>query len=380
MGDVDEEEIITGPAGRVHIGERFYKVRTALGGILEIDEYDGGTRRIKIKNYDTITLDEAKELANLRKMVCVSNKYFEEDAVAVHFEGRVVIKHTDAMEVYCGPTEISASVSKLKHLEKVHLVTTRVSGLPSEVGDLARLKHLWLHKNAKLTSLPSSICRLGSLVKIEIIDSPMLEALPFLGGMYSLRVLNVSSCGLAAIPESVSKLPRLHDLILPGNKIDALRALPPTLTTFNAEGNLLEEIEPSAFESSPDLRVLRLSRNKLKRIPPTVGELRQLRELYLDDNLLEQIPEQISALQHLAYLKLERNCIKRIPLEAFAELTMLERFDLAGNPLDDLVFAPFEDRSGCELLELNPEGMELVDMIEENICRGAGARKLAEEA
>ena len=31
-------------------------------------------------------------------------------------------------------------------------------------------------------------------------------------------------------------------------------------------------------------------------------------------------------------------------------------------------------------LELNPEGMELVDMIEENICRGAGARKLAEEA
>ena len=28
---------VTGPSGRVHVGECYYKVRTAIGGILEID-------------------------------------------------------------------------------------------------------------------------------------------------------------------------------------------------------------------------------------------------------------------------------------------------------------------------------------------------------
>ena len=381
------ESTITGPSGRIHIGECFYKVFTDIGGILEVDESDGGTRRVGIKGkkdgvtFESITLKDAQEIAemSLRKnedslwrdgAVLVGGKYIPLLETCVSLKGTTQIRRSDAVEIYNGPKEIGASVAKLTKLVKLHICTSRITTLSEAIGDVETLQHLWLHENALLESIPASVSKLSNLVKLEIVKCPHLKSLPNLAGLDSLRVLNAGDCAIERIPESIGELSSLHDLHMPRNNLSRLPgALPPTLTLLNLSGNNIEEIESHQIEHLVHLKELRLTGNKLKGIPGTIGRLARLTSLHLDDNLLESVPPEVAHLKHLAYMKLERNCLRRIPLAAFSELTMLESFDLEGNPLDDLVFAPYEDKKGGEFLELNPQGSELVDLIEERICK-----------
>ena len=105
-------------------------------------------------------------------------------------------------------TAIPAQISSLKKLEELRLGYCRLlSSLPKELAELSKLRTLDLAYNKNLGNAPQG------------------EAFPAeLGKMESLRVLNLSSCGLRAVPAFVGELESLESLDLCNNyalQIDA---------------------------------------------------------------------------------------------------------------------------------------------------------------
>ncbi|CAI5461658.1 unnamed protein product [Closterium sp. Yama58-4] len=83
--------------------------------------------------------------------------------------------------------------------------------------------------------------------------------------------LDLSDCGLTAIPPAVLQLSDLTDLSLAGNQIESI---------------------PPAIANLSKLRRLGLAGNRLQRLPPEIGQLTQLEGLWLHGNLLHELPNE----------------------------------------------------------------------------------------
>lgn len=86
------------------------------------------------------------------------------------------------------------------------------------------------------------------------------------------------------------------------------------------------------------LEKLYLNHNKLKSLPPMVGQLRKLNHLDLSGNDLTELPEEIGMLSNLKKLYLFDNNIRTLPYE-MGYLYRLETLGIEGNPLSDILKA-----------------------------------------
>ena len=131
-----------------------------------------------------------------------------------------------------------------------------------------------------------------------------------LGGLGSLRILELKKNAFEAVPESIGDLSRLETIALPGNQ---LAVIPPTI------GRLKR------------LMVLGLSSNKLRSLPEQIGEAIGLRELHLGGNQLESVPESIGCLKDLIKLNLNNNALRTLP-RSLLKCTNLRYLYLHDNP------------------------------------------------
>jgi len=83
------------------------------------------------------------------------------------------------------------------------------------------------------------------------------------------------------------------------------------------------------------LRYLGLSNNQLTQIPPEIGKLRQLQRLYLYNNQLTQIPPEVGQLQQLQCLFLHNNQLTQIPPE-IGQLQQLRELYLHYNQITQI--------------------------------------------
>lgn len=169
---------------------------------------------------------------------------------------------------------------------------------------------LILHHNA-FTSVPNCVYDLAASLSTLILSHNRIKLFP-VQEMPNLKFLDLSSNLLTTLNEKLI-FPRLLELNINNNRITSLpRKLPfPKLETLLISANAIEEIDADTFLELPDLRVLDLSDNALRQIPPRLG-LCQLRVLGLTGNIFKVPRRQILEKGTdgiLAYLK------ERIPAD-----------------------------------------------------------------
>ena len=111
------------------------------------------------------------------------------------------------------------------------------------------------------------------------------------------RVVDASGNTIAALPDDVGLLIKVHKLNVASN---ALTSLPVSLCTMAA------------------LKVLRLENNKLESLPEGIGSLSKLEELVVADNHLRVVPASLSKLTRLQRCDFARNKLQSTAAAATA--------------------------------------------------------------
>ncbi|XP_078267969.1 uncharacterized protein LOC144600259 isoform X2 [Rhinoraja longicauda] len=97
------------------------------------------------------------------------------------------------------------------------------------------------------------------------------------------------------------------------NNLTCLKCdMPRFIEHLYLEGNLLQELPGELFDHLPQLVWLDLRKNKLEKLPASIGKHRCLRALLLETNPLRELPIELGNVQSLKALNL-RNCPLQFP-------------------------------------------------------------------
>lgn len=97
-------------------------------------------------------------------------------------------------------------------------------------------------------------------------------------------------------------------------------------------GQGLKGMAPALFKHYPKLHKIYLNWNKLRDIPPQIGQMRFLTILDLSMNELQVLPPEIGMLTNLKKLSLYDNHLDDLPFE-LGSLHQLEMLGIEGNPM-----------------------------------------------
>ncbi|KAJ4972288.1 hypothetical protein NE237_005387 [Protea cynaroides] len=201
--------------------------------------------------------------------------------------------------------------------------------IDASIGHLKRLVMLNMERCRRLKYLPTNICKLTSLERLNIgftgirklpenldslealkellIDGTSIEQLPnSIGNLTNLKNLSAGGCKIqeGGVPDVIGRLSSLESLSLNGNQI---RSLPETVSSIS----LLQKLSLAGcteLQSLPELpsslKFLDASGCAIKSLPSLLN-LTNLEELWLDNcEDLVEIPTTISALSRLESLGL----------------------------------------------------------------------------
>ena len=141
-------------------------------------------------------------------------------------------------------------LGRLTHLQSLNLTNNQLTALPESLSLLTSLRTLLLYAN-QIESLPDSVGDLTNLEKLGLgiqgTGSNPLRAFPdAIERLVNLRELFADNCGLAALPEWLSRNGKLQRLDLQGNK---LKDLPASLASLAH----LESIDLKRNPLNPEL-------------------------------------------------------------------------------------------------------------------------------
>ncbi|HEX8331776.1 MAG TPA: hypothetical protein VF622_04095 [Segetibacter sp.] len=230
------------------------------------------------------------------------------------------IRQLDISFSYC--PFIPPLIGVLRQLEKLMIKGVKPAGvnkddrlrhLPFEIGSLKNLAFLDASSN-QLSNLSNSFSKLKKLEEINLQGNRFDTFPQSLTNLSNLKKVDLSYNVLAYIPEDIKHLKHLQNLHIESNK---LKSLPSTLGSLNS------------------LKFLKVSRNQLEHLPLSFGTLRNLDTVYLDDNKLQDLPEPLSALKHLTLLNLRNNYLSALP-SSINDLEKLQTLDLSYNQLNHI--------------------------------------------
>ena len=180
-------------------------------------------------------------------------------------------------------------------------------------------------------SMPESLCKLTTLVRLSLKQCIHLTDLPQLTHLTQLIDLTLAGCTeLRSLPE-FTELQQLQELQLPNcTSLLGLPDLPIGLKTLNLNGcTELQSLTPNLGQLLGLLRLLLDSCTSLSSLPDAVGQLAGLMDLSLRRcSSLTKLPSSLSNLHSLSSLKLE-GCqrLGMLP-DNFGALTNLTKLNL----------------------------------------------------
>ncbi|KAG0295816.1 DTW domain-containing protein 1 [Linnemannia gamsii] len=183
-------------------------------------------------------------------------------------------------------TTISSKIGYCTQLVSLNLSYNRIQQLPVEMKECRNLQHLLLSVNS-IQALPSVLCESWiNLLNLDLHTND-LKALPAqLGGLKTLRRLNVAINKIEEIPPSIGQLQLLEWLNLNDNKLVTL---------------------PSTMDQMQKLVKMGIVQNKLQTLPEALARLNVLYKLDCRRNEIEYLPSAFKDMQGIHSLLLEEN-------------------------------------------------------------------------
>ncbi|CAL9226025.1 unnamed protein product [Arabidopsis halleri] len=240
----------------------------------------------------------------------------------------------------CGATSLvemlEVCLEEKEELRILDISKTSLPELADTIADVVHLNKLLIRNCSQIEELPS----IEKLTHLEVFDVSGCNKLNKIDGSFGkmsyLHEVNISETNLAELPDKISELSNLKELII--RNCTKLKALPNLeklthLEIFDVSGSTeLETIEGS-FENLSCLHKVNLSGTNLCELPNKISELSNLEELIV------------------------RNCTKLKALPNLEKLTHLEIFDVSGCTDLDKIEGSFENMS--YLREVNLSGTNL---------------------
>ncbi|OJJ14677.1 hypothetical protein BKI52_41295 [marine bacterium AO1-C] len=277
-------------------------------------------------------------------------------------------------------------VRKLPHLNTLIINSLELTNLPKNLARLSQLRHLEL-ANCNLTKIPDVVWQCKNLQTLNVSCNQIKEIPPSIVQLQQLRILVLGSavCGgnpLTNLPEALTKLPNLTDLLLSYTDFEKLpdlvgdlvhlktlqmlhmkrlRELPASLIRLkNLEVLEIHSYAPIELFTVPHsgwyrlrkLRLLYMNLPGLKTLPRAMFQLPYLQHLSLMGNRdLSQVSSQIRTLQSLEVLDVSFTQVKQLPVE-MKQLPHLKQIRLMGTP--------YFDQKTLVQLESQLPGIEIV--------------------
>ena len=220
-----------------------------------------------------------------------------------------------------------------RSLVTLRLIGLALKSLPDEVGfKLTSLRVLNLSSN-EIEALPESLLRLTNLQELHLGHNKLLRLPERIGLMGCLHRLELANNQLTRLPVTLAGLTRMERLdaesnrlqVLPEN-LDAMRSC----KTLNFNHNELVRL-PRCLGRLPSLQALSASWNNITYIPEELCSSRSLRHIRLNLNLISLIPEKIGLMSQLQELSLDSNRITGLPM-SFFQLSSLRVLRIENNP------------------------------------------------
>ncbi|CAO4164835.1 Leucine-rich repeat-containing serine/threonine-protein kinase [Methylorubrum populi] len=170
------------------------------------------------------------------------------------------------------------------------------------------------------------------------LSGPLTEFPPEIFGLSeTLEWLDLSGCGLTALPDGMGRLAKLRVLFCSGNRFERL---PPSLGDCSALSQIgfratgLREVPAEALP--PALRWLTLTDNRIAHLPDALGARPHLQKLMLSGNRLRSLPNSLEGAARLELLRLSANGFEALPpwLPALPRLAWIS---WAGNPVEGVL-------------------------------------------
>ncbi len=240
---------------------------------------------------------------------------------------------------------IPAEIGDLTKLKFLYLDNNQLSGnIPAQIGNLTSLQGLTLYANQLTGNIPSEIGNLTKLQELELDDNQLSGNIPpQIGNLTKLQVLALYANQLTgAIPSEIGNLTNLQGLVLYANQLTG--AIPSeignlnSLTYLKLSSNHLSGNIPAQIKNLDSLTYLELSSNHLSgNILAEIGKLTNLQVLDLSYNQFSgNIPAQIGNLTQLKKLVLTGNQLTKNVPSQIGNLTNLQMLFLNSNKFDSL--------------------------------------------
>ena len=235
------------------------------------------------------------------------------------------------------------------YLCRFTFVPTKLSGhysLEKETGHLKlqKFSHVDL-QGRNLVTIPITLYqKANDIISLNLSRNLSLDVpKDFIQGCNNLREIKYISNEASHLPLSFSLATRL--------------------TVLDISNNRLEQLEHADLHNLHGLLSIKMSNNKMKRLPSYFGQYKSLRSLNISSNYLETLPDFLCDLKSLVDLDISFNSISSLP--KIGQLTTLERLWATNNNISGEFADNVKDLRNLKEVDLRFNNISSIDIFME---------------
>lgn len=220
-------------------------------------------------------------------------------------------------------------------IERINLTNNELTRIPKSIRRCKHLKALNLEGN-QIRHIPRWIMELDSLEEITLNFNQLKLNRSDIRHLSKVKQIIIGGNGIEKLPTNIGRL-HCESMNLGKNK---LKTLPKSFAQLKQMKSLIfyennfEEI-PEVLSGFKELKHLDFYKNNLTQIPDFVGDMDSLQQLFLSFNKIETIPDTLRNLKRLKYLYIHHNELHFLP-EWLGKMDSIERLGVGFNHLLDM--------------------------------------------